>query len=137
MSIENLFSWLKKDDLKRLYILLAFWIYIALFFELDIKLIDRNFQVGLFDEGDSFPFSIARTPETSSNVPDNIVYSATGADYLQLPWLISPAIKLVITTSNIGYYCYADKTIMQQHRLLSLWKWDSNACLLYQKLKNT
>ena len=133
MSIENLFNWLKKDDLKRLYILLAFWIYIALFFELDIKLRDRKFQVG----SDSFPLYIARIPETSSNVPDNIVYSATAADYLQQPWLISTTIKLVITTSNIGYYRYADKTIMQQHRLLSLWKWDSNACLLYQKLKNT
>ena len=32
----------------------------------------NKFQIDLFDKRDSFPFSIIKTPEKSSNVPSNI-----------------------------------------------------------------
>ena len=37
-----------------------------------------------FDKRDSFPFSIVRMPDKSSNVPSNIVYSAIGAEPLRI-----------------------------------------------------
>ena len=39
---------------------------------------------GQFDKRDSFPFSIVRMPDKSSNVPSNIVYSAIGAESLRI-----------------------------------------------------
>ena len=39
-----------------------------------------KFHFGLFDKRDSFPLSIVRMPEKSSNVPSSIVYSAVGTE---------------------------------------------------------
>ena len=39
------------------------------FLDLDIKIKDWKFQFGLFDKRDSFPFSIVRMPDKSSNLP--------------------------------------------------------------------
>lgn len=36
---------------------------------------DGKFHFGLFDKKDSFPFSIVRMPDKTSNVSFNIVYS--------------------------------------------------------------
>ena len=61
-----------------------------------------KFHFGLFDKRDSSPFSIARMPEKSSNVPSSIVYSAIGAESLRIarasinPESFSTAIKPLI-----------------------------------------
>ena len=52
------------------------------FLDLDIKIMIGKFHFGLFDKRDSFPFSVVRMPNKSSNVPSNIVYSAIGAESL-------------------------------------------------------
>ena len=52
--------------------------------DLNIKIKDGKFQFGLFDKRDSFPFSIVRMPDKSSNVPSSIVYSAIGAESLRI-----------------------------------------------------
>ena len=54
------------------------------FLDLDIKIKDGKFHVGLFDKRDSFPFSIVRMPEKSRNVPSSIVYSVIGAESLRI-----------------------------------------------------
>ena len=63
---------------------------------------DGKFHFGLFDKRDSFPFSIVRMPDKSSNVPSSIVYSAIDAESLRTarasnnPESFSTAIKPVI-----------------------------------------
>ena len=52
--------------------------------DLNIKIKDGKFQFGLLDKRDSFPFSIVRMPDKSSNVPSSIVYSAIGAESLRI-----------------------------------------------------
>ena len=54
------------------------------FLDLNIKIKDGKFHFGLFDKRDSFPFSIVRMPDKSSNVPSSIVYSANGAESLRI-----------------------------------------------------
>ena len=44
------------------------------FLDLDIKLKNNTFQIGLFDKRGSFPFSIVRMPEKSSNTFPQITY---------------------------------------------------------------
>ena len=56
----------------------------ASFLDLNIKIKDGKFHFGLFDKRDSFPFSIVRMPDKSSNVPSSIVYSAIGAESLRI-----------------------------------------------------
>ena len=56
----------------------------ASFLDLNIKLKDGKFYFGLFDKRDSFPFSIVRMPDKSSNVPASIVYSAIVAESLRI-----------------------------------------------------
>ena len=53
------------------------------FLDLDIKVSDGKFRVGLFNKRDSFPFSIVTVLNKSSNVTMNIVYSAIGAESLR------------------------------------------------------
>ena len=66
---------------------------------LNIKINDGKFHCGLFDKRDSFPFSMVRMPDKSSNVPFSIVYSAIGAESLRIarasnnPESFSTAIK--------------------------------------------
>ena len=52
--------------------------------DLNIKIKDGKFHFGLFDKKDSFPFSIVRMPDKSSNVPSNTVYSVIGAESLRI-----------------------------------------------------
>ena len=69
---------------------------------LNIKIVDGKFHFGLFDKRDSFPFSIVRMLDKSSNVPPSIVYSAIGAESLRTarssnnPESFSTAIKPLI-----------------------------------------
>ena len=44
----------------------------------------KKFQISLFDKIDSFPFSIVRMCEKSSNIPSNIFYMSTRAEYLRI-----------------------------------------------------
>ena len=77
--------------------------YEASVLDLDIKIKDRKFHFGLFDKRDSFPFSIFRIPDKSSNIPSSIVYSAIGAESLRIARAstnlesFSTAIKSLIT----------------------------------------
>ena len=82
----------------------------ASFLDLNIKIKDGKFQFGLFDKRDSFPFSIVRMPDKSSNVPSSIVYSSIGAESLRIarasnnPESFSTAIKpLIARMSTKGY----------------------------------
>ena len=78
----------------------------ASFLDLNIKLKDGKFHFGLFDRRHSFPFSIVRMPDKSSNVPSNLVYSAIGAESLRIakasnnPGSFSTAIKPLIACMN-------------------------------------
>ena len=81
----------------------------ASFLDLDIKINDRRFQVGLFDKRDGFPFTIVRMPYRSSRVPSNMFYSSIGAEILRIgrpnnnPGCFSLAIKpIVIIMLNQG-----------------------------------
>ena len=56
----------------------------ASFLDLNIKIEDRKFYFGLFDKRDSFPFSFAKMPDKSSDVPSSIIYSAIGAESLRI-----------------------------------------------------
>ena len=57
----------------------------ASFLDLDIKVKDGQFQVGLFDKRDAFPFTIVRMPYKSSNIPSsNIFYSSICAETLRI-----------------------------------------------------
>jgi len=56
----------------------------ASFLDLDIKIINNKFQVGLFDKRDAFPFTIVRMPHKSSNVPSTMFYSSFGAELLRI-----------------------------------------------------
>ena len=56
----------------------------ASFLDLNIKIKDGKFYCDLFDKRDSFPFSIVRMPEKSSNLPSSILYSAIGAESLRI-----------------------------------------------------
>ena len=58
--------------------------YEASFLDLQIKIENGKFLVGLFDKRDDFPFSIVRMPYKSSNLPSNIFYSAIGAEILRI-----------------------------------------------------
>ena len=70
----------------------------ASFLDLDIKIKDGKFHVGLFDKRDSFPFSIVRMPEKSSNVPSSsIVYSDIGAEWLRIARASNNAASLFTT----------------------------------------
>ena len=80
----------------------------ASFLDLNIKIKDGKFHFGLFD---SFPFSIVRMPDkssnvTSSNVPSSTVYSAIGAESMRIgrasnnPESFCTAIKPLIPRMN-------------------------------------
>ena len=70
---------------------------------LQIPRILRRIYKNLFDQRDSFPFSIVRIPDKSSNVPSSIAYSAIGAESIRTakasnnPELFSTAIKPLIS----------------------------------------
>ena len=72
------------------------------FLGLNIKIKDEKFHFGLFEKRDSFPFSMVRISNKSSNVTSSIVYSAIGAESLRIarvsnnPESFSTAIKPLI-----------------------------------------
>ena len=74
----------------------------ASFLDLNIKIKDGKFHFDLFDKRDSFPFSIVRMPDKSSNAISSIVYSAIGGESLRIakasnnPKSFSTAIKPLI-----------------------------------------
>ena len=56
----------------------------ASFLDLQIRIENGKFLVGLFDKRDGFPFNIVRMPYKSSNLPTSIFYSAIGAETLRI-----------------------------------------------------
>ena len=82
--------------------------HVTSFLDLNIKIKDGKFHFDLFNKRDSFPFSIVRMPDKSSNVPSSIVYSAIGAESLKIAGasynakLFSTVIKLIARMSRQG-----------------------------------
>ena len=82
--------------------------HVTSFLYLNIRIKDRKFHFDLFNKRDSFPFSIVRMPDKSSNVPSSIVYSAIGAESLKIAGasynakLFSTVIKLIARMSRQG-----------------------------------
>ena len=82
--------------------------HVTSFLDLNIKIKDGKFHFDLFNKRDSFPFSIVRMPDKSSNVPSCIVYSAIGAESLRIAGasynaeLFSTVIKLIARMSRQG-----------------------------------
>ena len=56
----------------------------ASFLDLQIKIENGKFVVGLFDKRDDFNFSIVRMPYKHSNLPSSVFYSAIGAETLRI-----------------------------------------------------
>ena len=56
----------------------------ASFLDLELSIVDRKFNMKLFDKRDSFPFDIVRMPYASSNMPSKIFYSSIGAEILRV-----------------------------------------------------
>ena len=56
----------------------------ASFLNLDITIKEGLFIYKLFDKRDAFPFSIVRMPYVSSNIPENIFYSAMVGEFLRI-----------------------------------------------------
>ena len=56
----------------------------ASFLDLDIKIENNKFVLGLYDKRDYFPFSIVRMPFLCSNMPSKIFYSSLGAEILRI-----------------------------------------------------
>ena len=83
----------------------------AILLDLNIKINYEKFHFGLFDKTHSFPFSIVRIPDKSSNGPSSIVYSAIGAESLRIarasnkPESFSTAMKpLIARMSRQGIF---------------------------------
>ena len=83
----------------------------ASFLDFNIQIKDAKFYFGLFSKRDSFPFSIVRMPDKSSNALSSIVYSASGAELLRTarvsnnPESFSTAIKpLIACMSRQGVF---------------------------------
>ena len=62
----------------------------------------EDFIFGLFDKRDSFPFSIVRMPDKSSNVPSSIVYSA----------IVPESLRIARTSNNPESFSKANKTLI-------------------------
>ena len=52
--------------------------------DFNIKIKDGKSHFGLFDKRDSFPLSIVRMLDKSSNVPSSTVYSVIGAESMRI-----------------------------------------------------
>ena len=60
------------------------------------------FHFGLFDKTETFPFSIVRMPDKSSNVPSGIVY----------PVIAAESLGIVRTSNNPESFSIAIKPLM-------------------------
>ena len=113
----------------------------ASFLDLNIKIKDGKFHFGLFDKRDSFPFSIVRTPDKSSNVPSSIAYSAFGAESLRIakarnnPESFSTAIK-PLTASVSRQRVSIGKINSSTLKFLNKHHSDFNVCQSKQELLN-
>ena len=56
----------------------------ASFLDLNINILNKTFELKLYDKRDSFPFIIVRMPYEESNMPSRIFYSSLGAEILRI-----------------------------------------------------
>ena len=92
----------------------------ATFLDLDLTIVDRKFNIKLFDKRDSFPFNIVRMPFILSNMPSTIFYSSIGAEILR----ISRA------SNNVHHFITSSRTLLRRmisqgakhHRLVRVLK---------------
>ena len=78
------------------------------FLDLDIKKVNKKFEVCLYDKRDSFPFSIVRMPFRRSNIPTNIFYSTVGSEILRIGRATSSVDSFLKSTS-----CFLTRMIKQ------------------------
>ena len=76
----------------------------ASFLDLDIALVDQQFNVKLFDKRDAFPFHIVRMPYRDSNIPSQIFYSSFGAEIL----------RIARTSNNYTSFFAASKILLER-----------------------
>ena len=76
----------------------------ATFLDLELSIIDRKFNIKLFDKRDAFPFAIVRMPFILSNMPSTIFYSSIGAEILR----ISRA------SNNVDHFILASQTLLRR-----------------------
>ena len=56
----------------------------ASFFDLDIKIANKKFDLGFYDKSDSPSFPIVRMPYLWSNAPSKIFYASLGVEILRI-----------------------------------------------------
>ena len=76
----------------------------ASFLDLDIKIRNNKFVLGLYDKREHFPFSIVRMPYITSNMPSKIFYSSLGAEIL----------RIGRTTNDFGRFKLSSKKITER-----------------------
>ena len=50
----------------------------------NINILNKTFELKLYDKRDSFPFIIVRMPYEESNMPSRMFYSSVGAEILRV-----------------------------------------------------
>ena len=74
---------------------------IASFLDLDISIINNQFELKLFDKRDAFPFEIVRMPYLSNNMPSNIFYSTLGSELLRIANCTTGKTDFISTSKNL------------------------------------
>ena len=73
----------------------------ASFLDLDITILDKKFNLKLYDKRDAFSFSIVRMPHITNNMPSKIFYSTTGSEILRIATCTTDASQFVTTCKNL------------------------------------
>ena len=71
------------------------------FLDLDIKIRNNKFVLGLYDKREHFPFSIVRMPYITSNMPSKIFYSSLGAEILRIGRTTNDFSKFKLSSKKI------------------------------------
>ena len=105
-----------------IFIYISIYLYLyheANFLDLNIKIKDVKFQVGLFDKRDLFLFSTVRMPDKSSNVPFSIAFTEMGTESLKIarksdnPDTFSTAMKQFIACMSRQWGICSEKVKLQ------------------------
>ena len=67
----------------------------ATFLDLENTIIDKEFDLKLYDKRDAFPFSIVRMPYLCSNMPSRIFYATIGSEILRIATCTSKKENLI------------------------------------------
>ena len=73
----------------------------ASFLDLDIKIVDNKFSLGLYDKRDAFPFSIVRMPYKCSNMPAAMFYSTIAAEVLRIARATTLSNSFIVSVKSL------------------------------------